>query len=333
MPGKTTDFALAADLVDVGSYSELKQRLYAGARHAFGPVCVGLDLLDPDTVEVRETSAVGVSDYFLARYDKLARRNDPVLKFAVANRVVTHNLALMSRSQWRASALYEEVFALHRMTSVVYAPIIVDDRVVATLNLGRDDSAGDFGAGQLERIKGLAGLLGAVLGSLQRRDTLARRVRQYRAAIDLCGEAVVVSDLDDVERHVNPAARAVLASRTPEQPGIDEELAANQADDPDGTRHESDLIRQSVPVEPAGLVTFLRSGAGTGRLPEWLVARLTAREADVAALVARGYHDSEIGQHLMLSTHTVKGYLREIYRKLDIHSRVDLTRLAATAQR
>lgn len=333
MPGKTTDFALAADLVDVGTYGELKQRLYAGARHAFGPVCIGLDLLDPDTVEVRETSAVGVSDYFLARYDKLARRSDPVLKFAVENRVVTHNLALMSRSQWRASTLYEEVFALHRMTSIVYAPIIVDDRVVATLNLGRDDSAGEFGAGQLERIAGLAGLLGAVLSSLQRRDTLARRVKQYRAAIDLCGEAVVVSDLDDGERHVNPAASAVLASRSPEQPGIDEELAANQTTDPDGARHESDLIRQSVPIEPDGLVTFLRSGAGAERLPEWLVARLTAREADVAALVARGYHDSEIGKRLMLSTHTVKGYLREIYRKLDIHSRVDLTRLAATAQR
>jgi DNA-binding CsgD family transcriptional regulator len=332
LPGKTTDFGLAAELIAAASYSELKECLYAGARRVFGPVCIGLDLLDPDSVEVRDTSAIGVSDYFLARYDKVARRQDPVLRFAVENRVVAHNLAMMTPAQWRSSQLYEEVFALHRMTSLVYAPIIVDDRVVATLNLGSDDSAGEFDAAQLDRIAGLSDLLGAVLGSLQRRGALARRVGQFRAAIDLCEQPVVVSDLQDGERHVNPAARAILAARSPEQPSIDEELA-NPSDDAAVGRHGSDLIRRSVPVEPRGLVTFLLPGVGKERLPEWLVARLTPREVDVVTLVAHGHHDSEIGEVLMLSTHTVKGYLRDIYRKLDIHSRVDLTRMAATAQR
>jgi transcriptional regulator of acetoin/glycerol metabolism len=55
---------------------------------------------------------------------------------------------------------------------------------------------------------------------------------------------------------------------------------------------------------------------------------LTATECSVVDLVAQGRTNRETGERLFLSHHTVGFHLRSIYRKLDITSRVDLTRLA-----
>jgi DNA-binding NarL/FixJ family response regulator len=52
---------------------------------------------------------------------------------------------------------------------------------------------------------------------------------------------------------------------------------------------------------------------------------LTAREAEVAALVAEGFRNREISARLNLSAHTVKNYLYRVYEKLGISSRVELT--------
>jgi DNA-binding CsgD family transcriptional regulator len=54
---------------------------------------------------------------------------------------------------------------------------------------------------------------------------------------------------------------------------------------------------------------------------------LTPREREVAALVVDGLADREIADRLYLSRHTVSQYVKRIYRKLDVDSRVALTRL------
>ena len=213
MASVPNEFAFGADLVRASSFEDLAQCVYAGIGSVVGPVMVGLDLLDPDTRDVLSTSASGASAFFLARYDKLARRRDPVLKFAIDNRVVAHNLSMMSPAEWRASEIYEDVFALHRMTSVVYAPVIVDDRVVATLNLGIEEGVGAFTRAQLDSIEGLAALLSAILGSLRRTEGFARRAEQFAAAVDLREEPIVVSDMAEGTRHVNPGVAHVVGSR------------------------------------------------------------------------------------------------------------------------
>jgi DNA-binding CsgD family transcriptional regulator len=62
-----------------------------------------------------------------------------------------------------------------------------------------------------------------------------------------------------------------------------------------------------------------RSGSG------W--PSLTERERRIAGLVADGLSNVEVGERLFLSRHTVDFHLRQVFRKLDIHSRLELTRL------
>ena len=50
-------------------------------------------------------------------------------------------------------------------------------------------------------------------------------------------------------------------------------------------------------------------------------AELTEREAEVLALVARGYRHAEIGQRLFISPHTVVAHVKNIYQKLAVKSR------------
>ncbi len=55
---------------------------------------------------------------------------------------------------------------------------------------------------------------------------------------------------------------------------------------------------------------------------------MTKSELAVAQLVANGLTNREIAERLFVSPHTVNTHLRQVFAKLDVNSRVDLTRLA-----
>jgi DNA-binding CsgD family transcriptional regulator len=69
------------------------------------------------------------------------------------------------------------------------------------------------------------------------------------------------------------------------------------------------------------LVAVQRPGRGWGAL--------TDSELAVATLVAQGLTNREVAERLFVSQHTVSGHLRHVFAKLDVNSRVELTRLAA----
>jgi DNA-binding CsgD family transcriptional regulator len=54
---------------------------------------------------------------------------------------------------------------------------------------------------------------------------------------------------------------------------------------------------------------------------------LTRRETDVLALLARGRSGSYVQEQLYISKNTFQTHSRNIYRKLNIHSREDLIKL------
>jgi DNA-binding CsgD family transcriptional regulator len=55
---------------------------------------------------------------------------------------------------------------------------------------------------------------------------------------------------------------------------------------------------------------------------------LTPAEMRVVRLVVAGLTNRQIASQLYLSWHTVNAHLRNVLLKLDLHSRVDLTRVA-----
>ena len=75
-----------------------------------------------------------------------------------------------------------------------------------------------------------------------------------------------------------------------------------------------------------------RRPASTAR-PKTGWAALTNVESAVARLAADSNTNSEIAEKLFISPHTVNTHLRHIFEKLDINSRVTLTRIAGQRER
>jgi DNA-binding NarL/FixJ family response regulator len=55
------------------------------------------------------------------------------------------------------------------------------------------------------------------------------------------------------------------------------------------------------------------------------VIALTPREIDVLTLMAKGYNRTEISKLLKITCNTVSSYIKQVYQKLDVHSRAEAT--------
>lgn len=83
-------------------------------------------------------------------------------------------------------------------------------------------------------------------------------------------------------------------------------------DSPSGFENVGNAVR-----DPADLL-----GAHAPELAE--AHRLTSREAEVALLLARGRSAGYIAETLGISQHTVRGYIKDAYVKLGVHSKQEL---------
>ena len=133
---------------------------------------------------------------------------------------------------------------------------------------------------------------------------------------------VIVATIHDDDAHVFPALRAgasgyILKSQPAEV-----------------VKAQLRRIEQGEPaLSPSIAARVLRHFHEAVPLPSVAVtapaAQLTDREVDVLRLIAKGYKAAEVAQLLALSSHTVTGYVRDIYRKLGISSRAEATLEAA----
>lgn len=60
------------------------------------------------------------------------------------------------------------------------------------------------------------------------------------------------------------------------------------------------------------------------QLPGQFANSLTPRERQIAQLVAQGFTNTEIGEHLWVTTHAVKQALKRMYHKLQVSSRAEM---------
>jgi DNA-binding CsgD family transcriptional regulator len=68
-------------------------------------------------------------------------------------------------------------------------------------------------------------------------------------------------------------------------------------------------------------------GEPPARCPEAGWSCLTPTERSVAAIIAEGTTNREAAARLYLSRHTIDYHLRQIFRKLGVTTRVELTRV------
>ncbi|MFB0874261.1 MULTISPECIES: LuxR C-terminal-related transcriptional regulator [unclassified Sphingobium] len=91
-------------------------------------------------------------------------------------------------------------------------------------------------------------------------------------------------------------------------------------------RRLASIDRGELPISPAMATRILDQFRAHARFVEGQAApdsALTPRETDVLRLIGRGLKVSEAAGALGISESTVSGYLKTIYRKLDISSRAE----------
>jgi DNA-binding NarL/FixJ family response regulator len=139
---------------------------------------------------------------------------------------------------------------------------------------------------------------------------------------------------DDVGARVEAARARTLAGRAlgragePERAVAELERAVQQLDSCGAVRYrheaERELRRLGRPVHRR---TRPGKAGGAG------VETLTQREAEVAGLVVDRHTNPEIATELYLSVKTVETHMRNIFRKLDVSSRVEVARAMERASR
>ncbi|MET4273934.1 MULTISPECIES: response regulator transcription factor [unclassified Bradyrhizobium] len=87
-----------------------------------------------------------------------------------------------------------------------------------------------------------------------------------------------------------------------------------------------DLVAGHSPISASIARFIVRRTQGTAQAepppgPALNTARLTPREIDILWGIAKGFSYAEIASHLGLSRQTVPGHIKNIYRKLEVHTR------------
>ncbi len=100
-----------------------------------------------------------------------------------------------------------------------------------------------------------------------------------------------------------------------------------------GERHWSALHREGAELDRAAAVALAldERAPAPARAAETAAARLTPRQREVAALIARGLTDREIADRLVISPRTAESHVEQILTRLGFRSRAEIA--AWTAQR
>jgi DNA-binding NarL/FixJ family response regulator len=178
---------------------------------------------------------------------------------------------------------------------------------------------------------GYRSLATACLGQFAQSESLADNVRAIRgqgveaSALVACADGVVAvsADANDPAEIVSHGFRSIRAL------GAFDCFVTAARGSPDFLvavlregRHTSTLARvlsESNDSKLARSVGLRLNGPRRGP-----VGKLTAREVDVARLVARGYSNRAIAEQLFISESTVKVHVRHILEKLGARSRTEL---------
>jgi DNA-binding CsgD family transcriptional regulator len=318
------------------SLDQLKHGFLAGFGRLLGVPMYGYALVDPTGYPTCVATG-NVSPTFVAKYEREAKDIDPVLAEAYDTGRPTYNLDLMSAEEWLESPVYRRAYSVHTMRHVVEVPVVTDGRITGNVHFGTSDPDWDFSANDIRLADALGGVLGLTLEAIESRERVERERDQALTVLDVAGTPFAVSDPLATDVRLNDAARRLLADVVDAEEHLHRLLARpatsggwSRRIDVELTTGETGVIHghlRPVDDEDGALVAVLELEREQPGIPRGVLASLTPREQEVAVLVVEGLADREIAERLCLSHHTVSQYVKRIYRKLDVDSRVALTRL------
>ena len=140
-------------------------------------------------------------------------------------------------------------------------------------------------------------------------------------ALAAAGALESIAAFFDAARARELAGRAFARAGDHRRAAVELERAAAAFESFGSVRYRSQVERE---LRKLGRHIHHRTQAGTSTAPG--IAALTARELAIARLVVDGKTNPEIASELFLSKKTVETHLSNIFRKLDVSSRVGLVR-------
>ncbi len=266
---------------------------------------------------------------------------DDVNTFAglAARRVPVGILDHATRGDPQRSARYRDLLLPAGIPHELRGAFVIRGRVWGAVHIARRARSGAFQQRDADALSAVTGAIARAVRASLRFDA-ARRVTGVEAP-----GMVVLGPHDEVEL-ITPPARDLLASLHPEASGYAADkvatpvlaLASFVRAAPDGGQGGGNLVtvpgsdgwvtlHASVPGPPddgrVAIVLERATGArsATVRLEAF---GATAREREVATLLARGLSRAEIADTLVVSPHTVEDHVKSLYEKVGVASRQEL---------
>jgi DNA-binding CsgD family transcriptional regulator len=318
------------------SLDELKERFLVGFGRLVGMPMYGYALVDPVTDSPTCIANGNVSATFVARYERHAKDVDPLLERTYRTGLTTYNLSLMSPAEWEESQVYRRAYCVHTMRHVVEIPVTIGDRIAGNVHFATTRQDWDIGLTDIRVAEALSSVVGLTIEAITDRDQMERERDQALAALNIAGTPFVVSDPQLTELRFNDPARRLLADVVSADEALHRLLALPVPQGGGTRRLQVQLVTGEVGILHARLCPMASDGDALVAVLDLeresavisleALAGLTPREAEVAMLVVDGLADREIAEQLFLSHHTVSQYVKQIYRKLGVDSRVGLTR-------
>jgi DNA-binding CsgD family transcriptional regulator len=256
-----------------------------------------------------------------------------------ARRVPVGTLDHATRGDPQRSARYRDLLLPAGIPHELRAAFVIRGRVWGSVHIARRATSGAFGQPDLDALGRLAAPIARGIRASLRFDA-ARRATGVEAP-----GLVVLGPGDELEL-ITPPARELLESIRPDGPAYSDDavaapvlaLASFIRGNPDGGQHGSNVVtvpgrdgwitlHASLPGSPGGgrvAVVLERATAARAATVRLEAFGATAREREVATLLARGLSRAEMAEALVLSPHTVEDHVRSLYDKVGVASRQEL---------
>jgi DNA-binding CsgD family transcriptional regulator len=290
---------------------------------------ISAGVFTPDTVTAAGAALIA-SEYLVEDVNRFA--------WLASRRVPVATLSQAAGGHPERSARYRALRA-SGIPHELRAAFVSRGRCWGAVHIARREHRADFSAEDASALASIAGVVAQGIRASLRFDA------GRRAADSTSPGLVVLGPHDDVELITPPARELLAAMRTPAQAADDETppgpllaLAAftrSVAHDPNGNPHTV-----AVPISSNWITLHasLPDGATAGRVaivleraasPESTAIRLeahgvTAREREIAGLLARGLTNPDIAARLVLSPYTVQDHIKSLFEKTGVSSRQEL---------